>query len=170
MTHCIIIMGVSGSGKTSLAQKLAAHMKVEFIEADDFHPAQNVAHMNSGKALTDEMRIPWIHALIDRVSDLTQNQQGFVMSYSGLRKSHRDLFKEHCKGCKFIMLNLGFDVIKQRLTQRKNHFMPTSLLESQFEALDMPTDNEPYIQVINGDASVDALLAQTFDMLNHWIE
>ena len=145
----IIVMGVSGCGKTTVAQQLAHALGAYFVEADDFHPPQNIALMQRGIALTDEQRAPWIDALCEHI--LHCQDACVVMAYSGLRRAHRQRFRALGRQVQFVWLHAPMEHIYQRMQQRLGHFMPASLLASQFASLELP-HQEPDIVQINADA------------------
>ena len=132
----IIVMGVSGCGKSSVGAKIAEDLGYQFIEADDFHSAESKQHMASGKPLTDAMREPWLQCLTKTIT--SEPMQDKVMAYSGLRRNHRQRFRDLGFETLFIHLYGEQQVIERRMHQRKNHFMPVSLLASQYSALELP--------------------------------
>lgn len=129
-------MGVSGSGKTTFAKSLSQHLGWRFVEADDFHSDQAKAQMQQGIALTDEIRLPWIGRICDHIRSPTT--QDTVLAYSGLKEYQRDMFRQIGYRTLFILLHGDFQFIESRMKQRAGHFMPPSLLKSQFDALEMP--------------------------------
>lgn len=142
----IIVMGVSGCGKSSVAKKIADELGWPFLEADDFHSKEAKQHMAVGKPLTDVMREPWLQRLADAIC--IEPKQNMVMAYSGLRRNHRQRFRDLGFDTLFIHLHGDQQVIEQRMKKRKNHFMPSSLLTSQYDALELP-NHEPDIVTIN---------------------
>lgn len=146
----IIVMGVSGCGKSSVGEKIANDLAFQFIEADDLHSVESKKHMAAGKPLTDVMREPWLQRLADKITE--QPQQNTVMAYSGLRRKHRQRFRELGFETLFIHLYGEQKVIERRMQQRLNHFMPSSLLASQYSALELP-DAEP--DVVTLDIGID---------------
>lgn len=147
----VICMGVSGSGKSTIAADLAQEFDLEFIEADDYHSDENKARMKAGIPLTDEMREPWIDTLCLLLKARCRNGINCTLAYSGLRRAHRQRFRE--LGFRTILLHLGGDrnLIAERMAQRASHYMPASLLDSQFAAME-PADSEPDLVTINGTA------------------
>ncbi|MCL1092328.1 gluconokinase [Shewanella kaireitica] len=139
LPQLIIVMGVSGCGKSTLARRLANVLAAQFIEADDFHSAAAKACMAQGIALTDEQRQPWIGRLLHQVNNLTELQTT-VLAFSGLKRSHRDCFRALGYRTLFIWLAVDEIEVLQRLSNRKDHFFPASLLKSQLSALEQPTD------------------------------
>lgn len=141
-THpAIIVMGVSGCGKTTLGSCLAKHFNWTFADADDFHSEQSKQHMASGLPLTDTMREPWINSLLEYLNHQSQ-QQVTVLAFSGLRRAHRQKMREQLGRCYFLWLDAPYQVIKQRMQARNAHFMPAALLKSQFDSLDLPTNEQ----------------------------
>jgi gluconokinase len=130
----IVVMGVSGSGKSTVGAALAQRLGVPFADADDFHPPANVAKMQAGVALDDDDRYPWLEAvggwLAKHCSD------GGVMSCSALKRKYRDQLKSHCPRTEFVHLSGSPEVIAARQASRPGHFMPASLMASQFATLE----------------------------------
>lgn len=140
-------MGVSGSGKSTVGQALAEALGWSFIEGDQFHSKDNVAKMGAGNPLTDEDRVAWLGALKAEMEKLLLQRKRAVVACSALKASYRTRLKVDNR-VQFVFLNIDFAVAKQRLQERKGHFMPVSLLESQFETLEQPDEDES----INVDA------------------
>lgn len=135
----IIVMGVSGSGKTSVGRQLADELNCSFYEGDNLHPDSNVAKMAQGIPLDDMDRWPWLQKIRALITDLHQNDQTAVISCSALKQSYRDYLQSPQKPVQFIYLKVDFPVLQQRLNQRSDHFMPDSLLDSQLAALEEPS-------------------------------
>lgn len=161
-TNLIIIMGVSGSGKSTVAEAIAKRYHYCFLDADDFHSELNRSHMASGKPLTDEMRVPWVNSIKDYLQEAMATQKHCVLAFSGLRKQHRNTLRTAGLKTIFIFLNGNKDIIQQRVNQRENHFMNPGLVDSQFAALEDPTQEidvhsievyEPLERVLNEVAS-----------------
>lgn len=146
----IVIMGVSGCGKSTVGAKIAKDLNIQFIEADDYHSEASKKHMASGKPLTDAMREPWLQCLMEVISEHPRRSK--VMSYSGLRRKHRQRFRELGFNTLFVHLYGESEVILTRMKARKGHFMPASLLQSQYDALELP-DAEP--DVVTLDIGID---------------
>ncbi|MBU2871128.1 AAA family ATPase [Colwellia sp. E2M01] len=138
-------MGVSGTGKSVIAKKLADDISLVFIDADDFHSEQAKRHMAENKPLTDEMRIPWLHKIIDHLNTLYAEGKSVALAYSGLKSAHRALFKTLAFSCHFFYLNGDKSIIAKRISQRKNHFFSSNLLESQFLAMEPPECNDDVV-------------------------
>lgn len=135
----VVLMGVSGAGKTTIGKRLAADLGWKFLEGDDFHPAENVRKMRSGVPLTDADRRPWLEALQARLETACERNDAVVLACSALKDEYRDLLERHDPACvRFVFLNVSEELIRDRLGRRSGHFMPPSLLRSQFETLEPP--------------------------------
>jgi len=135
----VVLMGVSGSGKTTVGRLLAVGLACAFVEGDDFHPAANVEKMTRGVPLTDEDRRPWLEALQRRIERACRQGEGLVVACSALKDEYRDLLERHDPDCvRFVYLSGSEELIRERLEKRTGHFMPASLLASQFETLEIP--------------------------------
>lgn len=152
----VIVMGVSGCGKSTLAKHLADLFKLTYLEADDFHSAENKAHMASGKPLTDAMREPWIDSLCVHIKQMKENNEYAVLAYSGLRRAHRQRFRELGLNTLFIHLAGTKEIILERMNSREGHFMPPALLDSQYDALES-TDDESDVEIISVNQSPELI-------------
>jgi gluconokinase len=139
----LVIMGVSGSGKSTVAGLLAGRLGWDLEEGDDLHPAANVAKMHAGQPLTDEDRGPWLESIAGWIRAHTAAGRPGVVTCSALKKRYRDILRG--EGVVFVFLQGSRDRISDRLASRHGHFMPPALLESQFEALEQPTEDENFI-------------------------
>jgi gluconokinase len=137
-----VVMGVSGSGKTVIGSALARSLGVEFVEGDAFHSEENVKRMASGIALTDEDRAPWLHSIAARLRAAKEGGVGLVVSCSALKRSYRDSLRAEAGDVRFIFLKGARALIAERLATRSGHYMPASLLDSQFAALEAPGPDE----------------------------
>lgn len=135
-------MGVSGSGKTVIGSALARALGVEFVEGDELHPEENVKRMASGIALTDEDRAPWLRSIAARLRAAKDARTGLVVSCSALKRSYRDLLRAGAGDVRFILLKGDRALIAKRVATRSGHYMPQSLLDSQFAALEEPGPEE----------------------------
>lgn len=147
----IVVMGVSGSGKSTVGEKLAKRASLEFHDADQFHPPENIAKMSQGIPLCDEDRVPWLQAMSDFIHKKAQEDHIPVLACSALKKSYRDILRGGKNHITFIYLAGDFNLIEERLNARKDHFMPPGLLKSQFDTLEEP-DN---LEAIRIDVSPD---------------
>jgi gluconokinase len=138
MCSHVIVLGVSGSGKTTVGQALAERLGVEFIEGDDYHPAANVEKMAVGIPLTDEDRWPWLRALADLVGERHQRDAGTVLACSALRRAYREVLRATVPPAESFVIQLLADeaTLRSRLKQRRGHYMPASLLDSQLATLE----------------------------------
>lgn len=143
----IVVMGVSGCGKSSVAQALATHFKVEFVEADDFHPQENKQHMAKGLALSDAMREPWIALLQAHLKQSARSGRSCVMSFSGLRRSHRAKIRDLPFDSLFIHLEGDQQLIAERINARADHFMNANLLDSQYKTLESASKKETILSI-----------------------
>lgn len=132
-----IVMGVSSSGKSLIGSKLAERLDLAFFDADEFHPPENVQKMESGKPLNDEDRLPWLQKLRRNMLQWEQTG-GAVLACSALKKAYRDILSPPEVPVRFIYLEGSKTLIAERMKNRDDHFMPESLLDSQFEALEEP--------------------------------
>ena len=160
----IIVIGVSGSGKSTLAQGIAEHFNYTYLDADNFHSAENKAWMASGKALTDAMRIPWVNTLRATLRQYAANSQSCTLAFSGLRSEHRARLQmaEFRQATLFMKGNA--EQILPRLQARVDHFMPPELLQSQFDALESP-ESEPGVFCIDISQSIEQCLAEACDIV-----
>jgi gluconokinase len=129
----IVVMGVSGSGKSTVGAALAQRLGVPFADADDFHPPANIAKMKAGIPLGDDDRYPWLEAVGGWLADHCGT--GGVMSCSALKRKYRDLLRKHCPQTEFVHLSGSPEVVAARQASRPGHFMPASLMASQFATL-----------------------------------
>ncbi|WP_168582718.1 gluconokinase [Gephyromycinifex aptenodytis] len=143
----IVVMGVSGCGKSTIAQSLAQRLGWEFAEADQFHPQANIDKMTSGIPLTDEDRWPWLRALAAWIGEQEAAGKTSVITCSALRRVYRDMLREGAPGVVFAHLQGGANVISERMSGRSGHFMPPELLDSQLETLEPLQEDEPGVQL-----------------------
>jgi gluconokinase len=156
----IVVMGVAGSGKTTIAAGLAERLSVPFVEGDSLHPAANVKKMASGIPLTDEDRWPWLKAIGERMEVERLTGHGVVVSCSALKHVYRDCLRKEVHGkVQFILLDGSRELIGDRMKKRKGHFMPPALLDSQFATLEKPTPDEHAV-ILDISHPVPALLAE----------
>jgi gluconokinase len=150
-------MGVAGSGKTTIGQRLATQLNCPFYDGDDFHPPENVAKMASGMPLNDADRAPWLTRLAALIQEHLDKDETAVLASSVLKKSYRDQLRVNDQ-VQFIYLDGSFDLIWQRMQERQDHYMKPEMLRSQFEALEPPREDEAIKIPI--DQTVDDILAQ----------
>ncbi|HEX3346590.1 MAG TPA: gluconokinase [Acetobacteraceae bacterium] len=158
----LVVMGVSGSGKTTVAHKLAERLGWPFLEGDDLHPPSNVAKMASGIPLTDEDRLPWLHAIAAWIDERLAGHEPGVVTCSALKHAYRVILVGDRPHVRIVYLQGGKALIARRLSNRKGHFMPPTLLDSQFATLEEPgPDEHPLVVHLGGspDDEADAVIA-----------
>lgn len=152
----IVVMGVSGSGKTTVAKLLAQRLGWRFAEADEFHSAANVAKMRSGTPLTDEDRAPWLASIAAYIDEARASHKPAVVTCSALKRRYRDVIIGERVDVALVYLEGTYETIAARMASRPHHYMPVSLLQSQFDALQPPSADERPI-TMNIDAPADDL-------------
>ena len=165
----VLVMGVSGSGKSTFGAALAAHQGWEFADADDYHPNANREKMARGQALNDSDREPWLqrlHELLERVQlgqtlleQTQQNRDGLVLACSALKASYREILTGNLEGIKIVFLEGSRELIAERMRNRE-HFMPVSLLENQFATLEPPADAIIVVIGLPIETMLDQVVAQ----------
>jgi gluconokinase len=150
-------MGVSGSGKSTVAKALGERLGWRFEDGDGFHPRSNVEKMAAGHPLTDEDRWPWLNAIADEIGQVCKADQHVIIACSALKHAYRDVLLRGRKDVRFVFLKGTQELIAARLARRKGHFMPPELLTSQFRTLEPPTPGEQVITV-DIEASVETIV------------
>ncbi|GAB3663080.1 gluconokinase [Streptomyces sparsus] len=158
----VVVMGVSGTGKTTLGRLLAQHLDVPYAEADDFHPVANISKMSAGRALDDSDRWPWLDAIGEWARERTG--RGGVVSCSALKRAYRDRLRAAAPGLFFVHLVGDRALIASRMGGRKGHFMPLELLDSQLAVLEPLADDERGV-TLSVEADPPTLARQTLDAL-----
>jgi len=148
----LVVMGVSGCGKSTVAALLAGRLAWPFEEGDALHPQANIEKMTAGHPLTDEDRAPWLQKVAAWVEEQLDAGQSGLITCSALKRAYRDVINRRGSGIVFVYLSGTRETIAARLTARHGHYMPASLLESQFAALEEPTPDEPEITIDVGPA------------------
>lgn len=143
----LVVMGVSGCGKSHVGLRLAEYLDAVFLDGDDFHPADNVAKMAAGEPLNDADRAPWLDRLAKELAD----RERVVLACSALKRRYRDVLRT-ADATRFIFLDGEAELIRSRVEARAGHFMPPELLRSQFEALQRPDASEPDVLCVPIDA------------------
>jgi len=133
----IFVIGVSGCGKSTIAEKLSKETGIPYFDADDFHPQANIEKMSRGEALTDEDRSSWLNTLSDKLQIWDQGK-GAVLACSALKEKYRMTLSRNLEPCSWVFLSGSFELIQSRLNQRKGHYMGAKLLRSQFDTLEIP--------------------------------
>jgi gluconokinase len=137
----VVVMGVSATGKTTVGKELAEELDCEFVEGDDLHPRSNIEKMEHGHPLTDEDRWPWLRAISELIAAKDHDGVSTVVTCSALKRSYRDVLRDAAPTF-FVHLDAPFEVLQGRMQHRTKHFMPTTLLTSQFETLEELGDDE----------------------------
>ncbi len=164
-THLVVVvMGVAGTGKTTIGALLAARLGVPYAEGDDFHSAANVAKMTAGTPLTDDDRWPWLDAIGSWAHE--RAGQGGVVSSSALKRRYRDRLRAAAPGIVFVHLTGDRALIADRMAHRAGHFMPTALLDSQFAAL-QPLQADEAGVAVNVSGSPDEITDRAHTALRH---
>jgi gluconokinase len=160
----LVVMGVSGSGKTTIADKLAERLGWTCQDGDKYHPKSNVEKMSAGHPLTDEDRWPWLNAIADEIERVCRARGHVVVACSALKRTYRHVLLRGRDDVRFVFLNGTQQLIAHRLSLRKDHFMPPGLLDSQFRTLEAPGPDENAIDV-SIDAPVDAIVGDIVSKL-----
>ena len=135
----VVIMGVSGAGKSTIGMRLAAALRCALLEGDSLHPAPNVAKMSAGVALTDQDRLPWLDLIHERMRSADARGECLIVACSALKKSYREKLEKDLE-VRWVFLNGSPGLIAARIGNRTGHFMSSTLLGSQFQALEVPAD------------------------------
>ncbi len=162
--RALVVMGVSGSGKTTVGRRVAGVLGWEFLDADSFHPPSNVAKMASGHPLSDADRAPWLQAMKDAIEQRLAAGEGVVLACSALRRTYRDVLRSAGPGVGFLYLRSGPDLVRSRVSGRGGHFFPAELVASQFDALEEPSlSDEPDVAVVDAAAPLTSYTRQRVD-------
>jgi gluconokinase len=153
----IVVMGVAGSGKTTIGEKLAERLGWPYEDGDKFHPKGNVEKMSAGHPLTDDDRWPWLQAIADEIDRVCRQGNHVVIGCSALKRAYRDVLVHGRDDVRIVYLDGTRELIARRLKARKGHFMPPTLLESQFNTLQPPAPDEHPV-VVSIDASVEKIV------------
>jgi gluconokinase len=156
----LVVMGVASSGKSTIAKKLAAKLGWSFEDGDDFHPEANVAKMSAGQPLTDDDRWPWLQSIADEIDKVSRAGGRVVVACSALKRAYRDVLVHGRSDIGIVYLDGSRELIGERMAKRKGHFMPSGLLDSQFNTLEPPAPDERPIKV-----SIDAPVAAIVDAI-----
>jgi gluconokinase len=162
--HHVVVMGVSGSGKTTVAHGIRDAMGLVFAEADEFHSDANIAKMKDGTPLTDEDRWPWLEALAEWMGQQAGLGRDTVIACSALRRSYRDVLRSKVSDVEFVHLDGPAEVIRERMSGRRGHYMPASLLDSQVDTLEPLQDDETGL-VLDLRDPVERLVDQAVEWL-----
>ena len=155
----LVVMGVSGSGKSTVAGALAESLRWTLAEGDDFHSPANIAKMHTGTPLTDSDRMPWLKSIADWIGARLDAGQSGIVTCSALKHSYRDLLSGGRLEVLFVYLKGSQSVMADHLAGRLGHFMPASLLASQFDTLEEPGPDEPVL-VVDASQAVEAIVSE----------
>ena len=161
-TRFFILMGVSGSGKTTIGKAIATKIGWDFYDADDFHPQENITKMENGIPLTDSDRAPWLAALHNLIESCLKLNQPGVLACSALKENYRQKLLEGNQEVMIIYLKGSYELIWSRMSARKDHYMKPEMLRSQFDALEEPSD----ALVVDISLSVDEIKQIILQHLN----
>lgn len=153
-----ILMGVSSTGKTSVGTAVAQRLGMKLIDGDDLHPRANIQKMASGTPLNDDDRFPWLERINDAAFSLEQKSEKGIIVCSALKKKYRDQIRQGNADVKFIFLQGSFELVLERMKQRKGHFMKPEMLQSQFNTLEVPQADEPDVIFIDIDGSFEEVV------------
>lgn len=162
----IIVMGVSGSGKSTIGALLAEKLEQEFIDGDALHPEENRTKMAAGIALDDADRTPWLNNIGEKLSDSNKAGAPVIIACSALKRSYRDLIRSHEPDTLFVHLTGGKQLIGERMAARKHEFMPTSLLTSQLATLEEPSSDE-HVLLAEIAHTPEQIVSDLLEALNH---
>ena len=161
----VIVMGVSGSGKSTIGEMLASALNWGFCDADSFHSPANLQKMSQGIPLKDGDRIPWLAAMQKAIALWLQEERNMVLACSALKSSYRQMLDCDPEQMRFVYLQGNFDLIQQRLAMRQHHFMNPQLLQSQFDTLEEP-ESAIYIDISQPPAAIVRQIIQTLGISN----
>nr|CDS33649.1 carbohydrate kinase thermoresistant glucokinase [Hymenolepis microstoma] len=162
----VIIMGPSGCGKTTVANCLRHLTNCTYIEGDDYHPPENVAKITSGIPLTDEDRQPWLFSLHSAITKARQSSTFVVATCSALKRQYRTVLGQPPNsGILFVFLSCPKDVLEDRVSSRKNHFLPSCLVQSQLDTLEPPNSDEENVLLIDATLHPKVISAQILSRL-----
>lgn len=161
----VIVMGVSGSGKTTVATGLAETMGWTYVEGDDLHPKANVEKMHAGIPLTDEDRWPWLKRIGSWIDEHEADGKSAVITCSALKRSYRDFLREGRPNVQFCHVDVSRADLEKRLAERTGHYMPASLLQSQLDTLEPLQPDEPGV-VVKGTGGQEAVLGEVMEALH----
>lgn len=161
----VVLMGVSGCGKSSVGAAIARELGAKFIDGDDLHPRANIQKMASGHPLNDDDRGPWLERLNDAGYSLSHKNEVGIIVCSALKRRYRERLRQDNPDMIFLYMKGSFEVIMARLKARAGHYMPTELLQSQFDALEEPGSSEPDVVCIDINGNFDEVVSRGVETL-----
>lgn len=164
-----ILMGVCSTGKTTIGTAVATQLGIKLIDGDDLHPKANILKMGSGQPLNDEDRAPWLERIRDAAFSLEKKSEIGIIVCSALKKKYRDLIRDGNENVKFIWLHGSYDLILERMRQRKGHYMKEEMLQSQFATLEEPKADEIDVIPISIDGSFNEVVERCVQALKPFI-
>ncbi|HSC80059.1 MAG TPA: gluconokinase [Chitinolyticbacter sp.] len=156
-----VVMGVSSSGKSSIGEALARAIGAKFIDGDDLHPRANIIKMGGGTPLNDDDRAPWLERINDAVFAVDRKNETAVIVCSALKRRYRDHIRQDNDNLTFIFMEGSYELILARMQARQGHYQKAGMLQSQFDALEVPTEDEPDVLHVSIDGDFESVLART---------
>ncbi|SJL85041.1 Thermoresistant gluconokinase [Vibrio palustris] len=160
-----LFMGVSSCGKSSIGAEVAKRLDAKFIDGDDLHPKANILKMKSGQPLNDDDRSPWLERINDAAFSIEMKSEEGVIVCSALKRRYREQIRQGNQKVTFIHLHGDFELVKQRMLERADHFMPVELLKSQFDTLEMPESSEQDVVEVSIDGSFEDVVERCIDVI-----
>ncbi|VFP86585.1 Thermoresistant gluconokinase [Candidatus Erwinia haradaeae] len=168
--HVFIFMGVSGSGKSTIANSVACRLHAAILDGDFLHPRDNIEKMSSGRALSDSDRRPWLQAINDAIFAMKRTNKLSLIVCSALKKSYRDILRMGHPSLSFIYLKGDFEIIQARLQKRKGHFFQSQMLRAQFLTLEDPGNDEKDICLVNVNQSLQCVIDTSIKTIENIIQ
>lgn len=169
--HCsFVFMGVSGSGKSAVAEAVAQQLNAPFLDGDFLHPRANIEKMASGHPLDDADRQPWLEALNSAIYAMQRTHKVSILVCSALKQQYRDTLRKGNKDLYFIYLKGDYNLIAERLKKRKGHFFKPEMLKSQFDVLEEPLNNHNDIGYINIDKPLEEVIKDSMTFINQILD
>lgn len=159
--HVFVLMGVSGSGKSAVAKQVAYNLDAAFLDGDFLHPKANILKMRSGTPLNDQDRMPWLELISNAAFAMSNVNDVSLIICSSLKRQYRDIIRGENENVHFIYLKGSFDVIAKRLAERKGHYQKAGMLQSQFDTLEEPDQDEKNVYTVNIEQSLDGVVNDT---------
>ncbi|KQN64038.1 gluconokinase [Erwinia sp. E602] len=164
--HVFVLMGVSGSGKSAVANAVAHELKAAFLDGDFLHPRANIEKMSQGHPLNDDDRKPWLQAINDAAFAMQRTNDVSLIVCSALKKHYRDILRDGNQNLSFVYLKGDFDTIESRLRARKGHFFKPQMLVTQFATLEEPGRDEQDVLVVDINQSLEEVIAATLKTID----